>query len=75
MTPSKKMFAKPRLNGHVDIEALEEILIGIAYARNQHLLNIRGTAFLRDAVIPGVMNSPPGYPGAAAMELKKLLGL
>ncbi len=75
LTPSKQAFAKPSSNGHGDIIALEEILIGIAYARNRQLLNIKGTKFLRDAVIPGVMNSPPGNPGAAAIELKRLLGL
>jgi hypothetical protein len=75
LTTSKKTFAKPRSNGHGDVEKLEEVLIGIAYARNQNLLNIRGTAFLRDVVIPGVMNTPPGNPGVAAGELKRLLGL
>jgi hypothetical protein len=75
LTPSKGAFAKPSSNGHRDVEALEDVLIGIAYTRNQHLLNIRGTKFLRDAVIPGVMNSSPGNPGVAALELKSLLGL
>jgi hypothetical protein len=75
LTPSNQAFAKPSSNGHADIEALEDVLIGIAYSRNRNLLNIRGTSFLRDAIIPGVMNSPPGNPGASALELKRLLGL
>jgi hypothetical protein len=72
---SAKNCSRPSTNGHGDVEALEDVLIGIAYARNQYLLNMRGTAFLRDAVIPGIMNTPPGNPGYAAAELKKLLGL
>jgi hypothetical protein len=74
-TPGGAHFAKPSFNGHGDIEELEEVLIGIAYARNKRLLNIHGTKFLKNAVVPGVMNSPPGNPGVAAMALKRLLGL
>jgi hypothetical protein len=68
-------FSQPSSNGYKDIEVLEDILIGIAYARNPELVNIHGTTFLKNTVIPGVMNTPQGYPGAAAMELRSLLGL
>ncbi|MEZ4294215.1 MAG: hypothetical protein R3B70_04500 [Polyangiaceae bacterium] len=75
VTPRKHAFSKPNSNGHNDVADLEEFLIGIAYSRNRHLVNIRGTAFLRDAKVPGVLNSPPGNPGAGASALKVTLGL
>jgi hypothetical protein len=74
LTPGER-FAIPSVNGHKDIKELEDVLIGIAYAANRELLNMRGTRFLREAVVPGVMNTPPGYPGHAASALKSLLGL
>lgn len=74
-TRSKATFAKASSNGHADIKELEEILIGVAYSRNQRLLNMRGTKFLKRLVVPGVMNSPPGNPGVAASKLKEVLGL
>lgn len=75
ITPKTHAFAKPNSNGHAEVADLEEFLIGIAYARNRHLVNIQGTSLLREAKVPGVLNSPPGNPGAAASALKTTLGL
>lgn len=75
VTPRTKSFTKPNANGHADIAELEDFLIGIAYSRNRKIVNVQGTKFLREARIPGVLNSPAGKPGAAASELKKALGL
>jgi hypothetical protein len=75
ISPTRKAFVKPSANGHDDVEELEDFLIGVAYSRNSSLLNIRGTKFLKDAVIPGVLNSPRGKPADAASSLKDVLGL
>lgn len=75
ITPTTKAFAKPNAKGHQDVAELEDFLIGIAYSRNRDLVNVQGTKFLREARIPGVLNSPPGIPGTAASALKHTLGL
>ena len=73
LTGSGKQFAKPSSNGHGDIKTLEDLLIGMAYARNQKLLNIRGTKFFKEAVVPGVMNSPKRKPHEAETSLRGIL--
>jgi hypothetical protein len=75
VTPARGDFAKPSTNGYAELEKLEEFLIGIAYAQNKRLRNVVGTALFRDALIPGVLNSPAGNPGHAASSLRVLLGL
>ena len=76
VTPTTEAFAKPNANGHLDVEQFEDFLIGVAYAKNQELMNVEGTTFLRDVVIQGVLNSPGrGRPTQAATDLKRLLGL
>jgi hypothetical protein len=75
VTPTTKSFAKPSVNNDRGVEALEDFLIGIAYTRNRDLTNIRGTQFLKEATVPGVLNTPPGKPSNAASALKRALGL
>ena len=69
-------FASPSERGHGDIGALENILIGMALARNAELVNLRGTKMLREMNVPGVLNSKPGQGSAASVrELRKVLSL
>jgi len=73
--PSGK-FRLPSGQDHPVIEAVENILIGVALKRNPSLLNIRGTKLLRDVNVPGVMNNRPGQATAHSVRaLRKALGL
>jgi hypothetical protein len=73
LTSGGKEFAQSSANGHADIVALEDFLIGIAYSQNQELLNIRGTKFFKKAVIPGLMNTPPGRLLPPQAAIRRLL--
>ena len=74
MTPGGR-FAKPSPT-HSDIVDLERLLIAYAIERNEDLLNKKDTGFFRDAVVPGIINSPRGEARAAAVQsLKQVLGL
>jgi hypothetical protein len=68
-------FSKPRQNGHYDIEFLETMLIGIALKRNSELANNKKTKLLKEMVVPGVLNTPPGGPALPVRDLKNALGL
>jgi hypothetical protein len=81
LTPKKKP-AKPskvRLNKKAnrasDIRFLEQQLIAHCYRRNEQLLNIANTRYLKDMVVPGLLNTPRGKPAAETRELLSLLGL
>lgn len=74
MTPSGR-YAR-RGQGHRDIHMLEDMLIGLAVARNPDLQNIKGTKLLRNMKVPGVLNSQRGWGSAISVqELKHALGI
>ena len=75
-TPNRDNYANPSKTktGHRDIDFLEQHLIGKALNRNWELCNIKSTKMYSELVVPGVFNSPKGNPGAAAKQLKILLG-
>lgn len=59
LTPTGR-FAAPATNGHRDIEFLETLLIGMALNQNEDLQNIRGTKFLREMRVPGILRTGRG---------------
>jgi hypothetical protein len=59
LTPTGR-FAAPAANGHRDIEFLETLLIGMALNQNEDLQNIRGTKFLREMRVPGILRTGRG---------------
>lgn len=71
-TPTGRL-AKPSKNGHSDIRFLENILIGIGVAKNPDILNAKGTKFLREMVVPGVINSPRAAPTTEVKVLQRIL--
>ena len=70
LTPSGK-FAKPGVNGHKASRFLEDLLIGMALANNPLLENIRGTKFIKELVVPGVLNTPKGKANKKAVQYLK----
>lgn len=73
-TPTGR-FAKPSANTHNDIEFLETFMFGIALNRNSELRNSRNTKFLKNIVVPGIINTPPRPPTKDECSLKAVLGL
>ena len=67
MTPKGK-FAKPGVNGHRATRFLEDLLIGMALSRNPKLENARGTKFMKQMVVPGVLNTPQGKSAAKSVK-------
>lgn len=65
----------PNKNGYRDVRELEIMLIGNCLTRNRNLLNLRDTKLLREMVVPGLLNTPPGKPNAETKAFKLLLGL
>jgi hypothetical protein len=59
LTPTGR-FASPAVNGHRDIRFLETLLIGMALNQNENLQNIRGTKFLREMKVPGILRTARG---------------
>jgi len=72
ITPANHRFAH-RSTGNSDIEFLENYLIGRALVRNDGLMNKQNTRLLREIKFQGFMNSDPGHPGSAAIELREIL--
>ncbi len=68
-------YAKISNGGHPDIDFLELYLIGVALERNSDLFNKRDTKFLRDIVVPGILNANRGRPKKAVKSLRSTLGL
>lgn len=68
-------FSKPSANSHADIEFLETFLFGIALGRNASLRNSKSTKFLRNLVVPGILNPPNRRPSVVEASLKSALGL
>ena len=58
-----------------EIDFLEKYFIGLAINANPEIVNRRSTVNFTDVVVPGVLNSPPGNPGAGAVNLKAAFGL
>ena len=54
---------------------LENLLIDYCLQANSDLLNIRGAAFLKEVIVPGLLNSPPGQPSKEAQFLRGLLSI
>jgi len=73
-TPTGR-FAKSSGNSHDDIEFLETLMFGIGLNRNHQLRNAKNTAFLKNLVVPGVLNSPQRPPTKSERALKVSLGL
>jgi len=71
-TPKGK-FAKPGSAHQKKIDFLETILIGAALKRNQSLMNVQKTSFLKKMVVPGFINSPQGQPTHAEKSFKDIL--
>ena len=75
LTPKQK-FSSPSKNGHQDIAALEKILIGLGISRNNEIENIRGTKYLREMNVPGIINMEQGQGKAyAVQEIRSLFGI
>ncbi|PBB89100.1 hypothetical protein CK215_29535 [Mesorhizobium sp. WSM3864] len=67
-------FSRPTRTKHHDVRYLERMLITFALDRNAWLINKQETKMLRNIVVPGLMNSPPGRISDAAKELQSVLG-
>lgn len=67
-------FSRPTKFVHRDVGYLEKMLISAGLDRNPHLENIRETGLLRDMVVPGLLNSPPGKPARATLRAKHMMG-
>ena len=72
-TPAGK-FSRPSSNGHRDIKFLETMLIGLALRRNSDLANAKNTKFMREVVVHGILNTPPGRRVQAVVDLASLMG-
>jgi hypothetical protein len=59
LTPTGR-FCSPATNGHRDVAFLETLLIGMALNQNEDLQNVRGTKFLREMRVPGILRTGPG---------------
>ena len=59
LTPTGR-FCAPATSGHRDVEFLETLLIGMALNQNEDLQNIRGTKFLREMRVPGILRTGRG---------------
>lgn len=75
LTPTGR-FASPAVNGHPDIEFLETMLIGMALRQNENLQNIRGTRFLREMRVPGILRTGKGEGNLGSVKaLRDVLGI
>lgn len=66
-------WSRPTRSRHPDIDVLERLLIGAALSRNKKLVNTMHATMLKNLVVPGFLNSPPGALSASAKELKAVL--
>jgi len=74
LTPSGRL-AKPSGNSHKDIEFLETFMFGVAIKRNPNLRNAKSTKFLRNLMVPGIINSPQRPPTTPECAMKAAFGL
>jgi hypothetical protein len=68
-------FSRPIESGYRDVDFLETLLIGLALERNAALMNVRKSKLLREMIVPGIMNSPPGSSTAPVLALRNALGM
>ena len=69
-------FASPATSGHRDIEFLEHMLIGMAIRQNEELQNVRGTRFLREMKVPGILRTKKGEGNLGPVKsLRDVLGI
>ena len=73
-TPTNR-FAKPSKNSHRDVEFLETFMFGVALNQNAGLRNAKNTSFLRNVVVPGIINTPQRAPTKQEKSLKRALGV
>jgi hypothetical protein len=64
-------LAKPSRREPKELVLVEGLLIGYAVQRNPGFKNVARTRVLRELSLPGLINSPRGNPGAAALSLKR----
>jgi hypothetical protein len=75
LTP-KRRFALHAAPGHKDIEFLEKMLIGMALRQNEGLQNVRGTRFLREMKVPGILRTERGEGNLGPVKsLRDVLGI
>jgi hypothetical protein len=67
-------LVRPKGVDHPEIRHLETMIIGNCLGRNEKLLNVKDTKFLRKMVVPGLLNSPKGKPPATVQAFKALIG-
>ena len=72
MTPTGRFANKL---GAREADWAENLLIHHCLRANDDLLNIRGTAFSTEVVIPGLLNSPQARRSREARDLRGLLNL
>lgn len=74
-TPTGR-FASPASGGHRDIQFLETMLIGIGLNQNEDMQNIRGTKFLREMKVPGILRTSRGEGHQSSVKtLRDVLGM
>lgn len=75
LTPTGR-FAVPAANGHRDVQFLETLLIGMALNQNEDLQNVRGTKFLREMRVPGILRTGRGEGHLNSVKsLRDVLGM
>ncbi|WP_334543851.1 hypothetical protein [Rhizobium leguminosarum] len=73
-TKAKHLFSSPSTSKHRDVAYLEKLLISYALQRNKNLINKMETKLLKEMIVPGMINSPPGSLSNAAKEMQTLMG-
>ena len=71
-TPNGKL-AKLRLNER-EADFVEQLLISKALSKNNDLANTKNTSFVKEIMLPGVLNSPKGKPSKGSRLLRSVLG-
>jgi hypothetical protein len=64
-------FAKPTVNQHKATQFLEDMLIGMTVAANPKAVNIKGTKFLKELKVPGVINTRKGKGAKKSVRFLK----
>lgn len=71
----KTAFAKFSPRNNSEIGWLEKEFIQLGILANSNLINRQSTKWIREVVVPGVMNSPPGRNDEPTRKLRRLLNL
>lgn len=64
-------FAKPTINKHKATRFLEDMLIGMTVAANPRAVNVKGTKFLKELRVPGVINTQKGKAAKRSVKFLK----